>query len=62
MIRPYTDEEIETMWKLDMEKRKNYSEEFKQIFSWMFNFEEYKKVMKDAHLLNPYIAMKDKNE
>lgn len=62
MSKPYTNEQIKEMWLKDMEKRKDASPEFKKLMYWMFDFEEYKKVMKLAHLPNPCLTMIKKDQ
>lgn len=57
MSEPYTDMEIERMWREEMKKRENCSDDFRSLMSWMFELQEYKKVMGLAHLPNPYIKL-----
>ena len=62
MTKPYTDEEIEQMWKADMLRYKDAGLEFKRAMNWMYQLETYKEVMKLAHLSNPFVKIVRKEE
>lgn len=56
----YSEDEIKTMWLEEMKKREGCSNVFRAMFEWMFDYEEFAKVMRLAHLPNPCLRMVSK--
>lgn len=59
---PYSEHEMEIMWEAEMKRHESCSIEFRKLIYWMFDLEEFKKVMRSAHLPNPFLKMVSKKK